>query len=375
MLSGNFPYRMMDICDLDNCLTLKSSGARAFLWPCSNSYPVQSTFRASELRPLNSTVHYPPFGFRHDLHRWRQLVTPAWVAGLTAGAAVAAPPAGAWRLFEVGYGDADAFAAGHIPGAGYLDTAQFEHGPLWNKIADAALERLLLGHGIRHDTTVVLYGRNILAAARVAHLLLYAGVADVRLLDGGLSSWNRAGLALEQGPPRPCPAADDFGTAFPARPDILFDMLQVRGLLARADGDLVSIRTWNEFIGKTSGYSYIAARGDIPGALWGRAGAEGDINSMSEFHDSAGHMKPAADIRSMWRSAGIHADRHTVFYCGTGWRASLAFFHAWLMGWERLAVYDGGWCEWSRDGANPVVCRSHPGVRAHAALPRSIGCR
>jgi len=27
------------------------------------------------------------------------------------------------------------------------------------------------------------------------------------------------------------------------------------------------------------------------------------------------------------------------------------------MGWERIAVYDGGWCEWSRDGDNPVVCR------------------
>lgn len=325
--------------------------------------------------PLNSTVHYPPFGFRHDLPRWRQLVTPAWVAGLTAGAAIAAPPAGAWRLFEVGYGGADAFAAGHIPGAGYLDTAQFEHGPLWNKIPDAALERLLLGHGIRHDVTVVLYGRNILAAARVAHLLLYAGVADVRLLDGGLRSWNRAGLALEHGPPRPYPAADDFGTAFPARPDTLFDMRQVHGLLERADGALVSIRTWNEFIGKTSGYRYIAARGDIPGALWGRAGVDGDINSMSEFHDGAGHMKPAADIRRMWRSAGIHADRHTVFYCGTGWRASLAFFYAWLMGWERIAVYDGGWCEWSRDGANPVVCRTGSGVATHAILPLSIGCR
>jgi rhodanese-related sulfurtransferase len=36
-----------------------------------------------------------------------------------------------------------------------------------------------------------------------------------------------------------------------------------------------------------------------------------------------------------------------VFYCGTGWRASLAFFYAWLMGWEQIAVFDGGWFEWS----------------------------
>jgi thiosulfate/3-mercaptopyruvate sulfurtransferase len=77
---------------------------------------------------------------------------------------------------------------------------------------------------------------------------------------------------------------------------------------------------------------------------------------MAAFHRADGRMKPAADILRMWGSSGIHAGRQTVFYCGTGWRASLAFFYAWLMGWERIGVYDGGWCEWSRDGDNPVVC-------------------
>jgi thiosulfate/3-mercaptopyruvate sulfurtransferase len=303
---------------------------------------------------VNSPTAIALFGFRHDLVRWRQLVTPDWVAGLVAGDAIATVPAGEWRLFEVGFGDADAFADGHIPGAGYIDTTQFEHGPLWNKAPDSELERLLLAHGIRHDVTVVLYGRNPLAAARVAHLMLYAGVTDVRLLDGGFAAWRRAGKACEQGLPRRYPAADDFGVAFPARPDYMFDMGQARRFLAQGDGALVSTRTWNEFIGETSGYSYIAARGEIPGALWGRAGNDDDVNSMSEFHHSDGRMKPAADIRAIWGGAGVHAGRHTVFYCGTGWRASLAFFYAWLMNWERIAVYDGGWCEWSSDADNPV---------------------
>lgn len=314
----------------------------------------------------------PPFGFRRDLPRWRQLVTPAWAASLVAGrvdgAAIAAPPAGGWRLFEAGCGAAEAYAAGHIPGAGYLDTAWFEHGPLWNKVPDAALRRVLLAHGIRHDVTVVLAGRNVLAAARIAHLLLYAGVADVRLLDGGVAAWQRAGLPLEAGPPRSGPAADDFGGPFAARPGVLVDMDQVRGLLRHGHGALASIRTWNEYIGKTSGYSYIDARGEIPGALWGRAGADGDVNSMAAYHDADGRMKPAADIRAMWAAAGIHAGRPTVFYCGTGWRASLAFFYAWLMGWEHIAVYDGGWCEWSRHADNPVVRRVD---RAPAAAGRA----
>jgi len=27
------------------------------------------------------------------------------------------------------------------------------------------------------------------------------------------------------------------------------------------------------------------------------------------------------------------------------------------MDWKRIGVYGGGWCEWSADPANPVLCR------------------
>ncbi|UUZ74889.1 hypothetical protein LP414_22325 [Polaromonas sp. P1(28)-13] len=128
--------------------------------------------------------------------RWQQLITPAWLARLVAGASVSAAPANGWRLLEVDCGAPGAFLQSHIPGAAYLDTQCLEEGPFWNKVSDSALLQLLLGLGIRHDTTVVLYGRNTTAAARAAHLMLYAGVKDVRLLDGGFTAWLRAGPAL-----------------------------------------------------------------------------------------------------------------------------------------------------------------------------------
>ena len=183
--------------------------------------------------------------FRSDLPRWCQLVTADWLARFLGGEPVAAAPAGSWCLYEVDCGAPGDFLRAHIPGAGYSDTARRVRDPCFKKLPDTELLRLLQGLGIRHDSTVILYGRNTCAAARAAQLMLYAGV------------------------------------------------------------------------------------------------------SMSIYQYADGTMLPAATIERFWAEAGIQADRPIVFYCGTGWRASLAFFYAWLMGWEQISVFDGGWLEWS----------------------------
>ena len=316
-------------------------------------------------------------GFRTDLRRWRQLVSVDWLAALLAGEPVPAAPTLDCQLFDVACDGLEAFLAGHIPGAQYLDTRQFEHLPFWNKVPDAELLRVLQQLGMGPNSTVILYGRNMLAAARVAHLMLVAGVQDVRLLDGGLTAWCAASHALRQGPEaerrlfatvassEKVVADADANNAdpapplrFAAHPEYLIDTARARALLDTAGSALVSIRTRAETLGETSGYRYIQARGEIDGALWGHAGEEGDVNSLSNFQDARGRMKPAAEIAALWNEAGIRSDMHLAFYCGTGWRASLAFFYAWLMGWEHISVYDGGWYEWSSDPANPVICRA-----------------
>ena len=259
-------------------------------------------------------------------------------------------------LLEVGYEQLEQFHVAHIPGACYLDTGELELAPLFNKIDDDALLALLLHCG----TTVLLYGRSTLAAARAAHLLMYAGVHDVRLLDGGFATWQAAGLPCDAGPARPFTAVTEFGARFPCCPQLISTVEHARS----HRGALVSVRTWSEFSGASSGYSYIAACGDIAGARWGRAGREGDVNSMSEYQHADGRMLPASAIERMWEGEGIIRGRPAIFYCGTGWRASLAFFYAYLMGWDDIRLYDGGWFEWSQDSANPIVVRSGTAVAA-----------
>lgn len=325
------------------CKLILLSAQVPSLHPKLSSAPIPvNTSPDSSVAPSPASPH-----FRSDLVRWQQLVTPDWLAGLMAGRAVAALPAQQWCLLEVGCGGLQAFSNAHLPNASYLDTQQLEGGPFWNKLADADLLQVLLGLGIRHDTTVILYGQNSAAAGRAAHLMLYAGVRDVRLLDGGRTAWQRAGWPLQAGPAAQSLPACSFGAVFPGCPQYLMDAAQVQSLLLQPGAALVSIRTLDEFSGKTSGYSYIAAKGDIAGARWGRAGDGSDVNSMSAFQWPDGTLRPAAEICAFWRDEGIRPDQQNTFYCGTGWRASLAFFYAWLMGWPQISVYDGGWLEWS----------------------------
>lgn len=314
--------------------------------------------RPSDSPPAHLPLPPPvPAGFRTDLPRWRQLVRADWLAALLAQQPVAAAPQGDWLLLEAGCAGQDLFASGHIPGARFVDTQQLEEAPFWNIVSDAALFELLQGLSIGPGSTVILYGRNTLAAARVAHVLLYAGVRDVRLLDGGWSAWCAAGHDLQQGAGASPSASAPGPTRWAVRPDYLRNCETTAGLARSGALVLVSIRSHAEWMGQTSGYRYIAARGEIAGALWGHAGRDGDVDSMSSFQDAQGRMKPAADIEAQWLDAGIHRGLHLAFYCGTGWRASLAFFYAWLMGWEQISVFDGGWFEWSADAANPVTCR------------------
>ena len=130
-------------------------------------------------------------------------------------------------------------------------------------------------------------------------------------------------------------------------------MEQARGLLHRQDASLVSIRSWPEFIGTTSGYSYIKPKGEIAGARWGHAGS--DSTHMEDFHNPDGTMRSADDITAMWKAWNIKPDQQVSFYCGTGWRASETFMYARAMGWNNVSVYDGGWYEWSSDPKNPVA--------------------
>lgn len=286
---------------------------------------------------------------KHNRHN--KLVRPFWVHRMLQGQKEKISSGRPLAIFEVDSEGPAAYRSAHIPGAVYLDTNTLESLPLWNRVPDRELETALLAHGVRHDTPVLLYGRDTRAAARAAVLMMYAGVEDVRLLDGGFQAWLAAGYEVEVGERLPV-AAQSFGRRVPAHPEYIIDIEEARAILADKDAVLVSIRSWAEHTGQISGYEHTQARGRIAGSVWGYAGSTPD--EMDHFRQEDNTMRSPGEIEANWRAWGITPDKRIAFYCGTGWRASEAFFYAYVMGWERISVYDGGWREWSMDPANPV---------------------
>ncbi len=256
------------------------------------------------------------------------------------------------HVVEVSWMGNDGYRREHIPGAIYLDTGDLESRPLWNVVSADRLRSALLAKGITRNTLVVVYGKDTTAAARAANLLLYAGVKDVRLLDGGFQAWLAAGLPIEDGEIEARPAAD-FGGAIPAHPEYLIGTAAAKGILSNPEARLISTRSWAEFVGETSGYSYIEAKGRIPGAIWGFANS--GLGRVADYRNPNHTMRSAREIRQLWHRLGITSNQRLSFYCGTGWRASEVFFYAYVMGFPDISVYDGGWLEWSRDAENPIA--------------------
>ena len=299
------------------------------------------------------------------LPRYRHLVSADWLNELIITGKAPEYDNDKFSICHAHYRNKEDYKKGHIPGAISLDTNTLESTETWNRRSPEELKSALEKLGITCNTTVILYGRysfpdnnspypgssaGHLGAIRCAVIMLYAGVKDVRILNGGLQSWHDAKYKITSEETEVKPV-DDFGIEIPAHPEIMVDTPEAKKILKATDQNLVCVRSWPEYIGKVSGYNYIEKRGRIPGAVFSNSGT--DAYHMENFRNLDYTTREYHEIEKLWLEAGITPDKRNAFYCGTGWRGSEAFLNAWLMGWPDIAVYDGGWFEWSNDEANP----------------------
>ena len=295
---------------------------------------------------------------------YKNLVSAQWVNQLISGEKPEEYDNRKYVIVHSHYRNRDAYLSGHIPGAIDMDTLALEAPETWNRRSPEELKNALETHGIDANTTVILYGKFMtpnnddefpgsaaghIGAIRNTMIMLYAGVKDVRVLNGGFQAWKDAGFEISMEDVTKKSIAD-FGVNIPANPQLIVDVPQAKEMIKSSDADIVCVRSWPEYIGKVSGYNYIVKKGRIPGSVFGNCGT--DAYHMENYRNVDHTIREAEEVAEVWKSVGIVPEKHLAFYCGTGWRGSEAFFNAWLMGWPRVSVFDGGWFEWSNDSSN-----------------------
>lgn len=258
------------------------------------------------------------------------------------------------KIVEVSWGEEEtSYAKGHVPTSFHINTDIIEPPPAWLLADDEALGKFALDYGFTANDTVILTGEDQLAAYRLALVLRYIGVNDVRVLNGGLGAWTSAGYEVEKESHKPTPVTD-FGAKIPGNPDLIDTIEEAKvGLDNPEEFTLVDNRTWEEHIGKISGYSYHDIKGRIPGAVFGGAGKT-DANSLDYYRNIDNTMRNKDEILNMWDEYGIDTDKHLSFMCGSGWRVAEIEVYANVMGIKNTSVYSNGWIGWSRDSSNPI---------------------
>ena len=223
---------------------------------------------------------------------------------------------------------------GHIPGAVYVDLdtelaapgrpAEGGH-PL---PAAGDLRGGARGWGVIPGTAVVAYdGGGNLAAARAWWLLRWAGLTDVRLLDGALPAWVAAGL----------PSATDDVLPEPGRVELADGALPTLTLEQAGgfDGMLLDARAPERFRGDTEPIDPKA--GHIPGAV-----SAPTVDNLT----ADGRFRSARDLRERFTALGIGDGRPVGTYCGSGVNAAHQIAALAIAGFG-AALFPGSWSQWS----------------------------
>jgi thiosulfate/3-mercaptopyruvate sulfurtransferase len=186
--------------------------------------------------------------------------------------------------------------------------------------------------GVGDATTLVLYDDTLgLFAARAWWSLRVYGFESARILDGGFPAWVAESRPLSSGAlPHP------EGSFTPRlNPRLRLTTSDVRSLLGSPDAQVIDARANPEYNGPEG---TARPHGHIPGAINVPVGV---------LHEPGSQRLLSADaIRGVLTHAAVARGRRLVCYDGTGVGAAKLAFVLTLMGYDDVAVYDGGWAEW-----------------------------
>lgn len=247
----------------------------------------------------------------------------------------------------------DAFREAHVHGAVHAQIRDVFAGPETATSGSLplpdidALRASVDAWNVGTGTQIIVYGPSPALAARGWWVLRWAGLENVRVLDGGLRAWELAGGALAQGdaPPRP-PRRTDAPRLTPGNlPSIGIDEVEA------ALGSVSVIDARDETAYRS---------GCIPGAL--------NVPAADQWTPS-GLVRSAPEILAQFESAGIGPRSDVIVYCGGGVLSAFVFMMLQGAG-ANPRLFVGSWSQWSRYRERMGQQRALP---AHAGARRRHG--
>lgn len=221
----------------------------------------------------------------------------------------------------------DDYLQSHIAGAAFFDHEQFSdlNNPYeYAVLAEPELSQQIGAVGIGEDSEVVIYANMLPSATRAAWVLRYAGHNNVRILNGGMPAWVRAGGQLEQQEHRYEPTT--FSGVL--RPHMFVGTKEVQAALEDGRSRVVNTLMQSMF-----------EEGHIPGST---------LSSALDLMLDMAWFRPNDELATRLKEE-VEQGR-IITYCGGGIAATVNAMAHLLIGNENVAVYDGSLYEWIGEG-------------------------
>jgi len=254
------------------------------------------------------------------------------------------------------------YTAGHINGAVNIPFGPgtwwiFGPGGLLLELPDqTTLFNLLGSAGITSSSKVVVVNKSDTNfdradATRVAWTLIYAGLKDVAVLDGGYNKWVAESRTVSSDPVTPM-AVTYAGTL---NEDIVITKERVSKMIGSAR--IVDARDSDAYFGATFDDVYSSRPGHIKKAVslptpWVfEETFDGDSFLYASYKDTNTLEAMAEGVIGKNKK-----NKKIILYCGVGGYASTWWFLlSEVLGYKKATVYDGSIQEWSADQEAPMT--------------------
>lgn len=230
------------------------------------------------------------------------------------------------------------FAEEHITGAVFFDIDDVcdDKSPLPHMLPSpekfsSRMRKLGVGDGNR---VVVYDSLGMFSAARVWWMFRVFGHTDVAVLDGGLPKWKADGHPVTD---QQIPIMEKH---FSARMDnmLVRSLTQIQRNVDSQKEQLVDARPSGRFTGKDPEVRPGLRSGHIPGAI--------NVPLTSILNPEDKTMLKDDALRSAFKDAGVDLGKPIATTCGSGVTACGLALGLYLLGQDRVPVYDGSWTEW-----------------------------